>query len=775
MRLAALAFATGVAGLQQLADLPAPTALWAAAALGAVLVGVGGGRLWTLVPALALLGFGWAGLLAQLRLADALPSASEGIDIQVTGVVASLPQGFEQGLRFDFDVERSEAAVPRRIALSWYRGRQPAEDDEVHGALPVAAGERWQLTVRLKRPHGSLNPHGFDYEAWLFERGIRATGYVRRADGNRRLDALVLRPGYLVERLREGIRERYRQVLADAPYGGVLVALAIGDQRAVAPELWRVYARTGVTHLLSVSGLHVTMVAGLVAWMAGWLWRRSPRFPLQLPAQKAAAAAGFLAALAYCLLAGFAIPAQRTLYMLAVVALALWTGRNTSASRVLALALLAVLLLDPWAVLAAGFWLSFGAVGLLFYAGSGRIAGNQGLAAWWRAQWAVTIGLMPALLALFQQFSLVSPLANAVAIPVVSLLITPLALLGMLPLADPSLLLAHWLTGGLMDFLKWLAGSDWAVWQQPAPPGWAVALALVGVVWMLLPRGTPARWLAVMLFLPLLLTRPVRPVPGEMLVRVLDVGQGLAVHIQSAGHDLLYDAGPAYSADANSGDRILVPYLRAVGVSRLDKLVISHADKDHEGGALAVLAAVPTEELLTSVGAPHPLATQPVPRRACAEGQEWQWDGLRFRILHPRLADYEDPYRSNAMSCVIRIEGAFGSLLLTGDIEAGQEAELAARHGGGLAADLLIPPHHGSRGASSAGFIAAVQPRLVVFSAGHRNRFGHPAPEVAARYEAAGSRIWRTDRDGAVTLRLGAAGVTAAGETQEARRYWHQR
>jgi competence protein ComEC len=777
MRTAILAFAAGVTALQCGPELPALSVLGLLIAAGAasfVLLRGPRGRLLRPIAAL-LLGFGWAGLMAQHRLADALPEANEGRDIEIVGVVASLPQRFERGVRFAFDVESAAAAVPSRISLAWYRGWRPQDDDDFHVLPPLKPGERWRLTVRLRRPHGSLNPHGFDFEAWLFEQNIRAVGYVRQNEANAHLDEFVAAPGYLVERLRGRIRDRFERVLGEAPYTGILVALAIGDQQAIAPALWQTFARTGVTHLLSVSGLHITMVAGLAAWLAGWGWRRSSWLALRLPAQKAAAVAGFLAALVYCLLAGFAVPAQRTLYMLAVVAVALWTGRTTVVSRVLALALLLVLLLDPWAVLSAGFWLSFGAVGLLFYIGAGRLREGHWLAAWGRAQWAVTIGMIPALLALFQQFSVVSPLANAVAIPVVSLVVTPLALVGALPFTDPLLWLAHGVMAAVMVLLDWLAASPWAVWQQQAPPTWAVALGVAGVGWLLLPRGFPVRWIGVLALLPLVLVSPPRPMAGEAMVTVLDVGQGLAVHVQTANHDLLYDAGPAFSADANSGNRIIVPYLRAQGVRRLDAMVISHADKDHEGGAEAVATQLPTVLLLSSVPADHPLASLPLARRRCQDGDQWEWDGVRFQMVYPTGDDYRLATKSNDVSCVLKVSAVGASVLLTGDIEARNEAALLARHGADLAADVLVPPHHGSRSSSTPEFIAAVSPRQAVFSSGYRNRFGHPAAEVAERYRLAGSELRRTDREGAVTILLGVSGIATATERDQRRRYWYGR
>jgi competence protein ComEC len=779
MRIAILSFAAGVAWLQFQAELPAPELFALPTAAGLVLWAavrrVGAAARLVLVAAAFFAGAGWAGWRAQQRLADALSIANEGRDVEVVGVVASLPQPFEHGLRFEFDIEQAAATVPSHVALSWYRGSRSEDDDEFHAAPPLRAGERWRLTLRLKRPHGNVNPHGFDYEAWLFERGIRATGYVRKSAGNARLDGLAYAPGYLVERLRQQVRDRFQRTLGEAAQAGMLVALAIGDQRAIDPGRWRTFARTGVTHLLSVSGLHVTMVAGLAAGLAGWAWRRVPRLVLRLPAQKAMAAAGLLAAFAYALLAGFEVPAQRTLYMLAAVAAALWTGRNLAASRVLALALLVVLLIDPWAVLAPGFWLSFGAVALLFHIGAGRLRTGHWLAAWGRAQWAVTLGLIPALLALFQQFSLVSPLANAVAIPVVSLVITPLALAGTLPLTDPLLWLAHGLAEWLMRFLEWLAASDWAVWQQQAPPGWAVLLGLAGVGWLLLPRGFPARWLGVVAMLPLVLVPASRPEPGTARLRVLDVGQGLAVHVQTAGRDLLYDAGPAYSADADAGDRVIVPYLRAVGVRNLDMMMISHQDKDHEGGAGAVAAALSVRLLSSSLPDAHPLRGSVAVHERCLDGQRWEWDGVRFEVLHPTDADYGRARKSNDLSCVLRISTDAGSALLTGDIEARTEAELLARHGGALAAEVLVPPHHGSRSSSSPALLGGVSPRLTLFSAGYRNRFGHPAAEVVERYAAAGSEMWRTDEAGALTVAIGPGGIVTEPERALRRRYWHGR
>ncbi len=778
MRLFVAAFAAGIWLLQQQAVLPSFGWLAGLGAGALVLLG------WRkksalavrrfaapalLIVAAAFLGFAWAAAFAQLRLADELPGALEGRDIELTGVVAGLPQALERGVRFEFEVEQAVAGVPPRISLAWYRGHDDT-DDEASPAIPVRAGERWRFTVRLKRPHGNLNPHGFDYEAWLFERGVRATGYVRPASAAR-IEAQVWRPGYAVEMLRETIRDRFRAVLPDAPYAGILIALAVGDQHAIDPGLWQTFARTGITHLMSISGLHVTMLAGLAYALINWLWRRSANLPLRLPAQHAAAMGGFLAAFGYCLLAGFAVPAQRTLYMLAVVAAARLSAREISGSRVLSLALLLVLLLDPWAVLAGGFWLSFGAVALLFHIGSGRLGPVHWLLEWGRAQWAVTLGMLPALLALFQQFSLVSPLANALAIPLVSFVITPLALLGSLPLLDPLLSLAHFFTAWLMRFIDWLAGLPLAMWQQAAPPVWAVLLALAGGLWLLLPRGFPSRWLGVLAFLPLLTVLPPRPATGTAAITVLDVGQGLAIHVQTAGHDLLFDAGPAFSSDADSGNRIIAPYLRAMGVRGLDVMVISHADKDHEGGAASVLAALPVALLKTSLPFEHPLSAQPVPHELCRDGDAWNWDGVAFKMLHPGAEPLSR--KTNDLSCVLRVTAGGKAMLLTSDIEAVSEAALLDRHRDRLPATVMTAPHHGSKTSSTPGFIDAVAARDVIFPVGYRNRFGHPKEDVVERFRQSGARLHRTDADGAVGVRLSAADIGFRHERAERRRYWH--
>jgi len=780
VRAAALGFALGVCLLQQQAELPGSGALAALCALASLAAARASRRVPPLLAACATLvscvalGFAWAAALAHWRLADRLDPALEGRDVVVSGVVAGLPQPFDRGVRFDFDVETPGSGVPRRISLSSFGFAA----DDAQAVLPVRAGERWRFAVRLRRPHGGANPHGFDYEAWLLERGIRATGYVRTSGGRgegeipRRLDGLVVRAPYLVDRLRENAREKMLAALPGRPYAGVLVALAVGDQQAIDPAQWQLFARTGVSHLMSISGLHVTMVAGLFAGLVSFGWRRSEALALALPAQKAAALAGFAAAFAYCLVSGFAVPAQRTLYMVGVVAAAVWSGRASSASRVLAAALLAVLILDPWAVLSPGFWLSFAAVAVIFHVSAGHTARPHWFAQWGRVQWAVTVGLAPLLLVLFRQVSLVSPLANAIAIPLVSFVVTPLALLGAVLPFDWPLALGHALLEAMMAVLGLLAGLPSAVWQQHAPVLWTVPLALLGIAWLLLPRGVPARWIGAVLAAPMFAVLPPAPAAGELWITVLDVGQGLSVVARTEKHALLYDAGPAYSAFADSGSRVVLPYLRGEGLARLDVLVVSHDDRDHSGGAGSVVEGLPVGLLWSSLPDDHPLRSEGPSGRSCAAGQRWEWDGVAFEFLHPGTAGAGG--RANNRSCVLRIAAPGGRVLLTGDIERAAERDLLRRVPDLLPAEALLVPHHGSATSSSAAFVEKVAPRYAIFTVGYRNRFGHPREDVLERYREAGSALLRTDTAGAIEMRFSAGALRVETQRDRARRYWHE-
>ena len=761
--------------------------------------------------ALFALGTGSTGLRAGWRLAEALPAALEGRDLRVTGVVASLPQRGPSGLRFRFDVEAGgraggqggqggPIALPPQISLGWYTG---FHEDAVltPPQQSLAAGQRWQFTVRLRQPHGNLNPHGFDSELYLFEQGVRAVGYVRDGPPPQLVERAA---GHPIERWRQRVRDAIDAHVADRRIAGVLAALAVGDQSAIEREDWELFRSTGIAHLVSISGLHVTMFAWLAGAVIAAGWRRSGRAMLRLPAQTVGLWGGLLAALAYAVFSGWGVPSQRTVWMLAGVTLLRAAGCRWPWPLTLLAAAVLVTAIDPWALLQPGFWLSFMAVGLLMASSgaqplpvSAAPHNDPALPGWRRhaaALWAAvhggvrtqliaTLGLAPLTLVFFQQLSLVGVLANLVAIPVVTLLITPLALLG--ALAWPLWTVAAWVVTRLVLLLQWLAGWPGAVWWAPVAPGWAQAAGLLAAALLVLPIPWRVRALALPLALPLLLPPLDVPPAGQFDVVAADVGQGTAVLVRTATHLMVYDAGPQYSRDSDAGQRVLLPLLRARGETRIDQLVLSHRDNDHTGGAIALLRGMSVAALSTSVESGHPILldaqSRAIPVTRCAAGQHWQWDGVDFSVLAPPSSDYALALRPNAVSCVVKVSAGRTSLLLTGDIEQAQEAALVAEQGTALHADVLVVPHHGSKTSSTPAFIDAVAPRIAVFQAGYRSRFGHPVPEVVARYSERSIAIAASPACGAWQWRSSEAGTTAGSdgatigrcERDLARRYWH--
>ncbi len=752
------AFILGAALLQQQAQLwPAGTLLAVPPLL--LLAGALPGTLRTaaLMVLALFFGFGWANLHAHWRMADGLPPEWEGRDIRVTAVVAELPQPQARGQRLRLDIEQVHtpaARVPSRVQVSDYR------DGRVY--LP---GQRWQMLLRLKRPHATLNPHSFDAESWMLQQNIRATGQIRQA---RLLQEQVWLPAYLIERLRLRLRQHMLATLQQRPWAGLVIALSIGDQSGISQAQWQLFARTGLTHLVSISGLHVTLVAGLVALLAGRLWQRRPQRLLWLPKRRLMLICAALTALLYALLAGFSIPTRRTLYMLAIAGWALWSGRNPGVWRVLLLAAAGVVLLDPWAVLSSGFWLSFGAVACLLWASQHRLGKPGWLQHWLWLQWLLLLGMAPALLYLFQQLPLAAPLANALAIPLIGSIATPLCLLGMI--VPPLLLLAHGLIDVSMMLVGWLA--DWPAmnWQQAAPQAWSLILAGIGIIWLSLPRGWPLRSLGALLLLPMLLPAIQRPEPGQLHMTMLDVGQGTALVLQTAQHNLLYDSGPGF-AGTDSGSRIILPWLRGEGIGQLHGMVLSHDDGDHTGGAGSILQNIHPHWLLHSLPHTHPLLQPKLNSISCVAGQGWHWDGVAFRVLWPDRATVANPaVKDNDRSCVIRVDAACGSVLLSADVERSSELQLLTQP---LKADILLVPHHGSKTSSSRPFIEAVAPSVALVSAGYRNRFGHPRADVLQRYQERGTQIIRSDMDGAVALRCDSSGWHSTTQRAMARRYWH--
>ncbi len=778
--LLAMAAAAGAAWLQQQAQLPPLhySLFVIGAGLAAWLLGTSrSGPAQALssasrILAFFLAGFCWAGLYGSLRLADELDPDWSGRDVRLEGVISELTQPEAGSTRFRLDIERVMtvgARVPRHAAVTWY-GDAHGERSHVP---ELRAGQRWQFTLRLRPPHGNYNPHGFDIEAWMLERGIRATGYVRDTDPARLVAPMVWRPGYAVQRLREAIRDNLFALLDEQPYAGILVALAIGDQRAISADQWRALTRTGTNHLMSISGLHITMVAGLAFALALRFWRRSIRLATLVSPLRAATLFGLMAATTYAALSGFGVPAQRALCMLAVVACALLTGWRASSPTILGVALLFVLVLDPMAVMSPGFWLSFAAVAAILMIRPVHGKTDSVLMSWWRVQWAITIVLVPLLLVLFQQVSLVSPLANAIAIPLVSFVIAPLALLLVVVPMEFLATLAHEavrLCFYLLDALSQLPG---AVWQQHAPVTWTIPLAAGGAALAILPRGFPSRRLALVLLLPMFFVRPPQPADGELWFTLLDVGQGLSAVARTANHAVLFDTGPDYRGGNDAGSRIVAPYLRGEGIRELDVMIVSHDDIDHSGGAGSVAAALSAGMVVSSVNGTPGWAEQGG-LHACRSGQTWLFDDVRFEMLHPAPgSDHLREVGDNDRSCVLRVVSAYGSVLLPADIETRSEQELLARSGSHLRADVLVAPHHGSRTSSSPEFVAAVAPQLVLFPVGYANRYGHPHPLIEARFREFGAKLLRTDQLGSITLKFTRDGIDASAWRQAERRYWH--
>ena len=792
-RIAGMGLAWGLGVSLQLQE-PALAPLWVYLSCGVIGLACGAfawhwSRLWLLWLAAALLmGLGVSGWHASSRLAEALPASREGQDLQVVGVVAGLPQQSPEGLRFRFEIEEARSqgqvvSVPPLVALGWYSGwHEDAALSEPQQSL--RAGQRWRFTLRLRQPHGNVNPDGFDYELYLFEQGLRATGYVRAGDPSQP-ELLDPQAGYAIDRLRQRVRDAIYAHVSDTRAAGVLAALAVGDQSAIERDDWQLFRNTGVAHLMSISGLHVTMFA----WLAGLLvtsgWRLSTRAMLWMPAQIAGRWGGVAAAAGYALFSGWGVPAQRTVWMLATVTLLQWLGRRWPWMLVLLVAGVVVSALDPWALLQPGFWLSFMAVGLLMSSEPVYRYREPAVAQGWpRRVWATvkadlrtqviaTLGLTPLTLVFFQQVSVVGFAANLVAIPLVTLVITPLALLGVVfsPLWQLGALVQQTLASGLM-LLDHLPG---AVWLVPVAPLWAQAAGLAAAALLVSPLPWRVRLLAVPLVMPLLL--PVRELPaeGQFELLAVDVGQGTAVLVRTRQHLMVYDAGPQYSRESDAGQRVLLPLLRARGETRIDRLVLSHRDLDHVGGATALLKNMPVTELLSSLEAEHPLRAMAAPPRRCEAGQSWQWDGVRFDVLHPQAADYDRSLKSNAMSCVVKVSSAQGTALLTGDIERAQEADLLATQREALRSDVLVVPHHGSRTSSTAGFLEAVAPSVAVIQAGYRNRFGHPVPEVLARLDERGAAVHISPACGAWWWHSGTSAGSGACERETVQRYWHHR
>jgi competence protein ComEC len=734
----AAAMLAGTLAILSLRELPA-LPLLLALSLPILVAALWRRQLWLL---LLPLGAVWCWTAAEQHLATRLDPAYEARPIELDGWVSSLPEPKGELTEFQFAVESLDGhapgpGIPVTVRLSFLG------DTDI-----PRAGEHWRFAVKLRRPRGFMDPGSFDYEGWLFFHDIGATGYVAR--DAQRLEGVR----FPLLRLRSSLRDRMATALGADPYAGMATALATGDQGGISEDQWRVLQATSTVHLMAIAGLHLGVVAGLLFLLLRFLWRRSAWLCLRCPASVAGAIASLLGAALYACLAGFTLPTQRALIMLAVFTLGLLLRRRLGSRDTLALAMLAVLLWDPLAAGEASFWLSFTAVAAILFVFSGRVGVRDN---WlWdliRTQWAVGLGLLPLLAFFFQQAGFGSPFANFIIVPVYAFSVIPLVLLGaallsVWPWAGASLLkLATGIMGLAWPILDKLAAPT-ATLPAPAATWYLVGLAVLGAAWILLPRGMPGRLPAAMLMLPLFVIAPAGIAAGDYDVTLLDVGQGLSAVVRTSGHILIYDTGPSFRSGSDTGQEVLIPYLRSQGITVPDRIIVSHGDNDHAGGLQSLREAYPGVPVLTG-------AMDRVPdAKPCMRGQRWDWDGVHFEMLYPEMGN---PLTGNDASCVLRVSGKGGSTLFVGDIMKRSEKRLLAMEPQ-LRSDLLIAPHHGSNSSSTEPFVAAVSPRQVWFPVGYRNRWDFPKPEVEARYLPLAT-LADTAQDGALCMRFRAGSL----------------
>ncbi len=756
----ALLWLAGTMLLHQLPRLPDPA--WYPTLLA---VAVGAAVWWrTRWLCWLVAGFCLAGVAAGQRLADRLPAELAGRDFRVQGWVDAFPDSTPERQRLSLTVTHADHPdVPRRLRINWY--------DSDRDLYP---GDGLDVVVRLRRPRGTMNPGGFDYERWLFISGYGATGYVRSGDLS---DEVPESLGRSWLRTRAALAGRLHTAAGGGDAAALLVALSLGERGGFDDEHWAQLRRTGTSHLVAISGMHVGLIAALVFVVVRRLWLHMPG-TLAHHDLEAAGLVSLAAAAVYAALAGFAIPTQRALIMVAVALLITVSRRHTGLFSGLAMALLAVIIFDPLAPLSASFWMSYFAVLLLLMTAMSRLVVDRGrtLLAGWRTramqlaglQWYVSLGLTPLVALYFGEFSVVSPFVNFVAIPFFSLLLVPGTLLAAL------LISIHGPTGTVaVQAVAWLAEHTWLVlggvaalpWSAFDLPGASAAAYAVAVVAVLL--AVPAHPLAGrrLLWLTLLVLacqpRPDSLRSGELHAVVLDVGHGLAVLVRTASHSLVYDAGARYRSGFDNGSEVVIPAIRALDLPPPARVVISHDHNDHTGGIASVLAAYPRASVLKGpdVGEPE--------GEICATGMTWVWDDVVFTVLHPS-PDF--PWRGNESSCVLKISAAGGSMLLTGDMEA--HGERAILDDPALQSDVIVVGHHGSRTSSSQPFVDRVRAAHALISVDYYSRWQFPDPDVRRRWQRAGAQVHVTGEVGALSVSITADEVRVLANRLRRPRYW---
>ncbi|KAF3977290.1 MAG: DNA internalization-related competence protein ComEC/Rec2 [Methylococcales symbiont of Iophon sp. n. MRB-2018] len=750
----ALSFLAGIVVVQQFSELPAPIWLFCLFVLASAWAYF---RHWRLM--FFTIGLLWAICFASVRMQDKLVEQFEGQYIQLEGKVIGLPSYDERRVRFDFVVMK--AAIKNKnidlnkIRLSWYFPKEK-----------IKSGQHWQFTVKLKKPHGRVNPGGFNYERWLFMQNIGATGYVRANP----LPRLIFTPPVVqnIDSIRQFISDKLDHLLGDLKNKGLIKALTIGDKQGLSKLQWQIFRDTGTVHLLAISGLHIGLVSAFAYFL---LLRINSILAIRSPQQIAALFAIALA-IFYAALAGFSLPTQRALVMLSIAFAAIIWQRNISTIHILSMALLAVLFFDPPAVLSAGFWLSFLAVALIVFCLAGRLLKSGYWNATIKVHCITAMGLSPLLVFYFQQISIISPLANFLSVPVISLLVVPLCLLGVVlifvsPLFSiPVFNCADLILQGLNWFLSEMALLPFATVTLAAPPVYVIGLAVFGVFLLFSPKGIPARWLAFLFILPLIFQSVEKPETGEVEISLLDVGQGLSAVVQTKNRLLLFDTGAKFSEQYDMGDAVVVPFLKHKALKTIDMLIISHGDNDHIGGMHSILKYAKVNKLLTSV------SEQLVPdAQSCYAGQSWLWDQVLFEILSPPLN--KKLISKNNNSCVLKISAGENSLLLTGDIEENAEKWLIKHAAAQLSSDVLVAPHHGSKTSSSLDFLQHIQAKFVLIPAGYRNRFLFPHRQVLERYKKMNAVVFNTANDGALIVELNPNKIAVESIRSKQRKYWN--